>query len=73
MRFKGEMKKLETVASIASEIGYGNCIQYLRNKWADHLVKGGMGKEAAAIACGMTKAEVKTYVKLGSSWLMGEG
>lgn len=61
MRFKGEVDKLEAVRKIASDIGYGNCIQYLQHAWANHLLTHGLDRKAAAFGAGMCKEEAKVY------------
>ena len=61
MRFKGEKQDLEYVHSIANKWGYGNLIQFLKEKWALHLMQDGISAEAAALGAEMNKREAKLF------------
>lgn len=64
MRLAGETEKLEVVRRIAHDIGYGNCIQYLRHAWAMFLhKKHGLDLYSAALGAGMDKTEAKAFKK----------
>jgi hypothetical protein len=69
MRSAEELKALEMVGEIGEAYGFGNCIQYLKNMWADKLVKQGIKPFHAAQAAGMCEADAKIYEKAGSAWL----
>ena len=64
MRFDGEIADLDKAVAIADRWGYGNLIAYLREKWADKLLKNGLKDPyAAGLGAWMDKKQAKIYAK----------